>query len=225
LFRSSDVLLPEQSHRLSSAEAASLYIRRLIMGGHLPAGERVPQDDIARALKISRIPIREAIVALEQQGWVTVEKNRGAYAAVFDERAVRDHYELYGLVFGFAAQKALERADSLLGEDLKLIARDFANAQTPEAANPLSLAFHANIIRAADSPRISGLLRAAATLLPGNFYTSVPAAMELQRPGFTAIARALTRGDGERAAAEYAKMMRRVANEVVVLFRDRGLFV
>jgi hypothetical protein len=62
-------------------------------------------------------------------------------------------------------------------------------------------------------------------LVPGDFFKLVPKAKELQRPGFNAIARAVKRGDGQRAADEYAKMMRRVAGEVVLLFRERGLFV
>jgi DNA-binding GntR family transcriptional regulator len=237
----SDVPFPEHElHRLSSGEAAALYIRSLIFEGRLRSGERVPQDDIARALTISRIPVREALVALEQQGWVTVEKNRGAFVAALDERAVHDHYELYGLVYGFAARKALERSDSVLGDSVlgdsvlgdsvlgdKLVqlARDFSQARTPEEASRLAIAFHAAVVDAASSPRINVMLRAMSALVPGNFHRLVPKATALQRPGFTAIARAVQRGDGERAASEYTKMMRRVAREVVVLFRERGLFL
>jgi hypothetical protein len=52
----------------------------------------------------------------------------------------------------------------------------------------------------------------------------VPTAVELQRPGFNAIAKAVKGGDAERAANKYTKMMGRVAGEVVVLFREYGLF-
>jgi DNA-binding GntR family transcriptional regulator len=212
-------------NRISSGEAAALYIRRLIFEGRLRPGERIPQDEIARALSISRIPIREALVALEQQGWVNVEKNRGAFVAVLDEQAVRDHYELYGLVYGFAAQRALERSSTALGEKLVQVAQDFEHAQNPDEANRVAIAFHAAVVDAAGSPRINVLLRAMSALVPGNFYRLVPKAMELQRPGFSGIARAVKRGAGDRAADEYTKMMRRVAREVVVLFRERGLFL
>jgi DNA-binding GntR family transcriptional regulator len=219
------VTLPEiELYRPSSGEAAALYIRRLIFEGRLRPGERVPQDDIARALRISRIPIREALVALEQQGWVTVEKNRGAFVAVLDERAVRDHYELFGLVYGFAAEKALARSDTLLGEKLAQLARDFSRASGPEEANRIAIAFHATVVDAAGSSRINVMLRAMSSLVPGNFHQLVPTAVTLQRPGFKAIARAMKRSDGEGAAIEYSKMMRRVATEVVALFRARGLF-
>lgn len=219
-------LLPEhEAHRMSSGEAAALYTRRLIFEGHIRPGERVPQGDIARALNISRIPIREALVALEQQGWVTVEKHRGAFVAVLDERAVRDHYELFGLVYGFAATKALERGDAQLGDKLAQLARDFARTTSTEATNRGAIAFHAAVVDAAGSPRINVILRSMSALVPGNFYALVPKAAELQRPGLAAIARAVKREDAAAATDEYSKMMRRVAGEVVILFRARGLFV
>ena len=126
---------------------------------------------------------------------------------------------------GFAAQRSLERSNSMLGDKLAQIAKDFSRAQTPEEANRLAITFHATVVDAAGSPRINALLRAMSALVPGNFYTLVPQATELQRPRFTAIARATKRGDGDGAAAEYRKMMQGVAREAVVLFRERGLFV
>jgi DNA-binding GntR family transcriptional regulator len=217
--------LPQrQLSRRSSGEVAALYIRKLIFDGLLRPGARVHQDDVAQALGISRIPVREALIALEQQGWVTIEPNRGAFVAPLDAQAVRDHYELYGLVYGFAARKALERSEGVLGEKLGQLAADYAGVVDSAEAQRIALAFHAAVIDAACSPRVNVLVRALSALVPGDFYELVPNAMGLQRPGFSAVARACRRADGQRAADEYAKMMRVVGGEVVRLFRRRGLF-
>jgi DNA-binding GntR family transcriptional regulator len=217
--------LPErQLRRRSSGEAAALYIRKMIFDGYLRPGARVHQDDVAQALGLSRIPVREALVALEQQGWVTIEPNRGAFVAAFDDRSVHDHYELYGLVYGFAAKKALERSDGVLGEKLGQLADDYERTDDPAEAQRVALAFHAALIEAAGSPRIDVVLRALSALVPGDFYELVPDAMVLQRVGFRAIADACRRGDGDAAADEYGRMMLGVASEVVRLFRRRGLF-
>ena len=217
--------LPErQLKRRSSGEAAALYIRKMIFDGYLRPGARVHQDDVAQALGLSRIPVREALVALEQQGWVTIEPNRGAFVAAFDERSVHDHYELYGLVYGFAAKKALERSDGVLGEKLTQLADDYERTDDPAEAQRVALAFHAALIEAAGSPRIEVVLRALSALVPGDFYELVPDAMVLQRVGFRAIADSCRRGDGDAAADEYCRMMVGVASEVVRLFRRRGLF-
>ncbi|HET6663353.1 MAG TPA: GntR family transcriptional regulator, partial [Acidimicrobiales bacterium] len=52
--------------RMSSGDQAALYIRRLMFDGDLRPGTRVPQDEIAQALGVSRIPVREALIALER---------------------------------------------------------------------------------------------------------------------------------------------------------------
>jgi DNA-binding GntR family transcriptional regulator len=222
-MKSSSLPKPRTSRR-SSGDAAAQYIRTLIFDGYLRPGARVPQDDVAQALGISRIPVREALVALGQQGWVTIEPNRGAFVASLDERAVRDHYELYGLLYGFAAKKALERSGDTLGEKLGQLADDFSKTVDPAEAQRIALAFHAAVVQAACSPRIDVAVRAPSALVPANFYEFVPTAMKRQRAGFSAVARACRRGDGQQAADEYTKMMRGVAGEVVRLFRRRGLF-
>jgi DNA-binding GntR family transcriptional regulator len=211
-------------NRRSSGEVAAVYIRKLIFDGYLRPGARVNQDDVAQALGVSRIPVREALIELGQQGWVSIAPNRGAFVASLDEQAVRDHYELYGLIYGFAAKKALARSGDVVGEKLRQLAQDFAKAEETREAQRIALAFHATVVKAACSPRIDVAVRALSALVPGDFYELVPNAMSRQRTGFSAIARAYRRNDGQRAADEYTKMMRGVGAEVVGLFRRRGLF-
>ncbi len=209
--------------RRSSGTDAALYIRRLIFEGELRPGERVPQDELAQDLGISRIPIREALIALESGGWVTIELHRGAFVTALDEQAVRDHYELYGLVYGFAAKRALARKAPGLEDELAKLGDAFNQTDDPEELESLAIEFHAAITGSARSPRINVVLRAMSGLVPGNFFELVPAAIEGERRGLTAIARAMKRRDGDRAATEYQRMMRRQADNVVAVFRERGL--
>jgi DNA-binding GntR family transcriptional regulator len=195
----------------------------LIFEGELRPGERVPQDEIAQELGISRIPIREALIALESGGWVTIELHRGAFVTALDEQAVRDHYELYGMVYGFAAQRALARKPEDLGDRLIELADAINEVDDPEELQNLAIEFHAEITGAARSPRINVVLRAMSGLVPGNFFELVPSAVDGERRGLSAIAKAMKRGDGERAASEYQRMMRRQADNVVAVLRDRGL--
>jgi DNA-binding GntR family transcriptional regulator len=223
---SEDLSLPPPGfpHRRSSGEEAALYVRRLIFEGHLRPGDRVPQDEIARRLGISRIPVREALIALEREGWVTLELNRGAFVAMLDENAVRDHYQLFGLVYGFAAKRALVRSAVELVPALWEVVRELASAEDPADVGRLTLTFHSLVVDAACSPRIKVVLRAMSSLLPGNFFELVPGATEIEKKGLAMITTALTRGDGDRAASEYARMMRRQGDLVAKLLRERGLY-
>jgi DNA-binding GntR family transcriptional regulator len=210
--------------RTSSGEQVALHIRRLIFDGELKPGTRVPQDAIAQSLGVSRIPVREALIALEREGWVTIEMHRGAFINAFDEPAVRDHYELFGLIYGFAARRAIDRSGGELVERLTAIESEIESARRPEDLSHLFISFHATVVEGAQSPRITVALRAMSSLVPGNFFELVPDAVAIERSGIAGILKALRRGDGDKAAAGYSRMMRKVGDTVVDLFAERGLF-
>src|SRR5215471_2650924 len=149
----------DRVERRSSGDQAAAYIRRLIFEGALRPGSRVPQDDVARTLGISRIPVREGLISLESEGWVTIVLHRGAFINALDEDAVRDHYELYGMTYGFAAKRATERSGPELAERLGDIEKKMRATDDPRAFQRLTLEFHATVVTAARSPRIKVLLR------------------------------------------------------------------
>ena len=212
--------------RKSSGDHAATYIKRLIFDQHLRAGDRVPQDEVAQALGISRIPVREALIALEREGWITIEMHRGAFVNDFDEQAVRDHYSLFGLVYGFAARRALSRdadAGGLAGE-LDAILAGLGPDDDAAKAGHVALAFHDAVIRHARSPRIQTIMGAMSGLIPGNFFAVVPGAIPVEHRGLHAIAKAVRKASGDGAAKEYEKMMRAHGDLVVALFASRGFF-
>ena len=215
---------PEALGRQSSGEHAAVYIRRLIFDAALRPGERIPQEQIAQALGLSRIPVREGLIALEREGWVTIEMHRGAFVTALDEQAARDTYELFGLVYGFAVRRAIGRARPDLAARLDDLARQLQRADDPVEMQRLTIAFHAAIVDAAASPRIKVVLRAMSGLVPGNFFALVPGAVGVERHGLADIARAVADGDADRASDGYERMMRRLGELVVQLFAERGLF-
>jgi DNA-binding GntR family transcriptional regulator len=210
--------------RISSGDQAAVHIRRLIFDGDLRPGARVPQEQIARTLGISRIPIREALIALEREGWVTIELHRGAFVNALDERAVRDSYELFGLVYGFAVRRAIERGADGLGDRLATMQQVIDTTDDPDAIAREVVQFHAAIVDAARSPRIKVVLRSTSGMIPGNFFEFVPGAIDVEREGLAAITRAVAKGDADKAADGYARMMRRQGELVAALFAERGLF-
>lgn len=211
------------SRRSNGTEAAD-HIRELIFRGVLRPGERVPQDEIAAELGISRIPVREGLIALERDGWVTLHLNRGAYVNALDADAVRDSYELFGMIYGFAMRKAVERSDDTLLEVLGELEERLRACDDPHQFRQLTVAFHSTVVDASRSPRVKVMLRAATALVSGNFFAEIDGSIEVEQKGTTAIVKALRRGDVERAAAEYQRMMVRQGALVVKAFEARGLF-
>lgn len=212
--------------RRSSGDHAAHYIKRLIFDQHLRPGDRIPQDEVAQALGISRIPVREALIALEREGWITIEMHRGAFVNDFDEQAVRDHYAHFGLVYGFAARRALDRDDGTddLAARLDEVLAGLGAEDDPAEAQRVALAFHEAVVAAARSPRIRTIVSGMSGLIPGNFFAVVPGSIPVERQGLSAIAAAVRDGDGERAAQEYERMMRSHGDQVLALLSSQGHF-
>jgi DNA-binding GntR family transcriptional regulator len=211
--------------RTSSGDQVALYIRWLIFDGVLPPGSRVPQDEIADQLGVSRIPVREALIALEREGWVTIQLHRGAFINALNEDDVRDHYELYGRVYGFAARRAIDRSSPAeLVDPLEEIVKKLSQATEPDDITQLTLEFHRTVINAARSHRVKVVIRAMSRLVPGDFFSLVPEAIPVERRALPVITRALAEADADRAANEYVSMMTKVGEKVVAVFKARGLF-
>jgi DNA-binding FadR family transcriptional regulator len=71
---------------LQAVESSRLYrqiaeqLRGLIVGGEFGAGTRLPAErDLAKQLGVSRPSVREALIALEVEGWVEVRTGSGIY--------------------------------------------------------------------------------------------------------------------------------------------------
>lgn len=215
---------PQKLVRVSAGREAALYIKRLIFDGVLRPGSRVPQGEVAEALGISRIPIREAIIALEREGVVSIVPHRGAYVTGFDADAVLDHYELFGLVYGFAAQRTAERAGAEVVAQLAETQEAIAATDDPRELLPLALRFNEVILDVGGSPRLRALLDSLTGIVPGNFFAEVPGSVEVQQKGTAEIVVAVERGDGQAAFEVCRSMMREHGQRVLEYFERRGLF-
>jgi DNA-binding GntR family transcriptional regulator len=196
----------------------------MIFGNQLHAGERVPQDEIAASLRVSRVPVREAVIALDREGWVTNEAHRGAFVNGLDADTVRDHFELIGFVYGFAARRASERgsADGLarLGE----LVKEIRGTDDPDELWRLNGAFLRELLAMAQSRRIRAMARILAiSIVPGKYFAEVPGVRQVHKRGIRAVHRAIKEGDGQRAEDAYAAMLRAEAESVVSLLTSRGI--
>lgn len=65
--------------QLSAKERAFQQIQEWIIDGTLVPGEKINDIDLARAINISRTPVREALQMLSQQGFVTMKPGVATY--------------------------------------------------------------------------------------------------------------------------------------------------
>ena len=212
--------------RRSSGELVAEHLRQLIVTGGYRPGERVRQDEIAVDLGVSRIPVREALIALEREGWVTVEPHRGAFVNGLDADFVLDHFELHGAISGLTASRAVERADDRALAEVVAAGRAVAEADGHDvvAFNVLVYRFVDALDAAAASPRLSSITRVMANLVPGNYFAEVPAAVTIQQDHVGRIATALEAHDADAAVEEYAHMLQAHGEALAGVLAERGLF-
>jgi DNA-binding GntR family transcriptional regulator len=84
-------------------------IRRRIVAGVWAQGERLFEDQIAADLGVSRNPVREALQALQAEGFVELEPRRGARVAVVSAEQARELFEVREVLEGLVAHLAARR--------------------------------------------------------------------------------------------------------------------
>ncbi|MDT3444219.1 MULTISPECIES: GntR family transcriptional regulator [unclassified Pseudofrankia] len=209
--------------RRSSGSQVADHIRGLIFAGTLRQGDHVRQDEIAEELGVSRIPVREAMIALESEGWISIEPHRGAFVHGLDLNSVRDHYALLGQLYGLASERATERGDDDGIEALSTAERALRAAEDPDDVLHANEAYIRQIFAMAQSPRLSSFGRLMTGVIPGNFFALVPGTIQPQKRGIAAVNRAIRARNGQRASVEFVKMLRGHGDLVVDLLKSRNI--
>ena len=90
-------------------EAAFEQLRESIIRGVYKPGQRLKQQEVARSLGCSPVPVREALYRLAADGFVVFDPQRGARVADFNSREVEQMYDIRMMLEGYAAQRVAER--------------------------------------------------------------------------------------------------------------------
>ncbi len=89
--------------------AVSDEIRRRIIAGALPQGERIREEELAAELGVSRNPVREALQTLTHEGFVEIEPRRGARVMVLSDERAGHLFEVREVLEGLVAALAAKR--------------------------------------------------------------------------------------------------------------------
>ncbi len=118
----------------SQAVRAQLRLREMILAGDLPGGARIAELALVDLLGVSRTPIREALLRLEQEGLLSCLPSGGYAVRTFSEADVADAIELRGTMEGLCARLAAERGvDAALLEQAHACLDEIDQALQPRA--------------------------------------------------------------------------------------------
>jgi DNA-binding GntR family transcriptional regulator len=138
------------------------HLRGLLNRGELRPGSFLDLDALAARLGVSRTPLRDALLQLEAEGFVTILPRRGVHVRPLSRADIRHIYEIVGALEGAALLAAFPR----LGPDqvaaLRRLNREMKAAI--EAGDfdryyDRNLAFHDVFLDRCDNERLVRLVR------------------------------------------------------------------
>lgn len=154
-------------------EEVAEHIREEIFSGGLRPGDKVPQDEIAATLGVSRLPVRQAIIGLEADGLVKTEPHRGTFVLEVTPTDLRDHYTIVGVIHGLAASRAAAMATRADFDELTALHERMFATEDTEDVYRLHWRFHQTINRLGGSRRLRSVLKQLSHNLPRSLFTSI----------------------------------------------------
>ena len=134
-------------------------IKRDIVNGTIGADEMVVESALAARFGVSKTPVREALLRLDQMGLVSVIPGRGYTVTKLSWKEVRDLYEVRLHLEGICAELAAQRADPATVARLVEIAdRPLAGEQTVESLLQCNFEFHEAVWQASRNDRLVMIL-------------------------------------------------------------------
>jgi len=149
----------EEPVNRTTTSAVTSQLRREILSGRLKPGQKLRQDELAAAFNTSRIPVREALIALASEGLVMLQANRGGVVAGMSHEELE---EIHGI--GQALEVlAVERAvPQLLPKELEemeyILVSMRRRTTTAEEWYELNHRFHFLLVRACGWPMLVRLI-------------------------------------------------------------------
>jgi DNA-binding GntR family transcriptional regulator len=92
--KTTSAISPPESSAAAGVDHAYHGVRNAILGGQLRAGQLIPQVALARALNVSRTPLREALRMLQAEGLIEARANQPMRVARLTLEGVEELYAM-----------------------------------------------------------------------------------------------------------------------------------
>jgi len=132
--------------------------RTAILSGVLRPGERLRQQTVAGVFSVSRIPVRDALNALESEGLVRSTPRRGYVVSGLDAEDVDEIYDLRALLEAEAVRLAIPKLTTEDVAELKVLHEQMVQATTSAAKVAARDRYHMRLYSASGRRRLVELI-------------------------------------------------------------------
>ncbi|WP_245413102.1 GntR family transcriptional regulator [Arthrobacter celericrescens] len=191
--------------RDDEARAEQVYqlVLEGIVAGEYAQGTRLRERELSELYNVSRIPVREAIQRLEQDGFVETFPRRGAVVRRLSLSDVNDLFDVRLCLETFAARMAaVQVAQGAPGESLQALldaGREAIDDGRTDDVVRLSAAFHAEIVRLSGNRLLIESVKPLFGRMRWIFGLAHNRSNELQRDEHVELCKAILGGHAELA--------------------------
>ncbi len=143
------------------ADTAYDILREAIIKGTLVQGQKLVETQLSTQMNVSRVPIREAMKRLEQDGLVEKTDKRGFIVKIITKEEIDETFGIISILESYAAVLATERIDDVLIRKLEESVeayRQVLETGDREKLMQLNTQFHEMICNASGSQKLCGLI-------------------------------------------------------------------
>lgn len=138
----------------SAEELVYDHLRRAILRGEFPPDAVINQEDVAKALKVSRIPVRDALRRLHSVGLVRILPNKRTVVPSFTSPEIFEIFEMRAVLEGLAARYAVRNLSETDFHDLASMAEVMRTVDDLDIYLERHESFHDLIAERARLPRL-----------------------------------------------------------------------
>jgi DNA-binding GntR family transcriptional regulator len=191
--------------RANLSEGVYRRIRKAIMSGRFPPGERLRLATLAEQFGVSITPVREAIFRLVSEGALVMRASTAVSVPVLTAQQLREIQLTRILLEGACAERAALLAAEATVAELDAIHSEYIRAwqRDPVEASELNRQFHFVLAAAGDMPIVLSVIEKMWAMM-GPILHTFHVAMKPRRLGVAShrhyeVVRALERRDGPAA--------------------------
>ena len=143
------------------ADLRRIVLERIVRR-ELAPGARIKETQLAAELGTSRTPLREALISLEQEGYIRSELARGFSVEPLSGREIRETYPILWTLEKLALRASGDAIYALL-KDVSSINSALTNSKRPEERLSLDSAWHEKLLSNCPNRRLNGMISALRT--------------------------------------------------------------
>lgn len=145
----------------ATRESIAAAIRDDVLDGRLTPGDRLPEPMLAERFGVSRVPVREALSQLQSEGFITLERYKGATVSGASRTDALELMQVRRGLETLGARLAAERRGGTLAEELRMVTesgRQAERAHQHDRVPQLVLQFHTLVAQASGNGELARML-------------------------------------------------------------------